>query len=327
MSEEQTAKGSTPCQLVRRPDPLPKLIPQGGIGILAGSPMVGKTALLATMLRGFRDKTPIFGHQPNRIPAIGIICSDRGWDAGAGQWFGRVGFPEIKRYAFSDDAFFDPRRLRKKFDRVSLVFEKVDTLKLPPGSLIAIDTLAVALGGNLLDYDTMMQGLLEIRAMLRPRELTAFCTAHSSKLKADKRARYLRAIDQINGSTALIGFADSVLYLGAPEETGRSTYTLSWASHQAPLLTLALDRDPDTGVFQLAEGNDRTTTRRILALFPRDGSSITKGRLLEIAGRIPVSERTVTRALEALVSEELVKKLRLGQYTLAPVLPDDAYDA
>lgn len=325
MSDQEPAKGSVPCQLVRRPDPLPHLIPQGGICILAGSPLVGKTALVATMLRAFRDNTPVFGQQPNRVPDVGIVCTDRGWEGGAGQWFERAGFPDIKRYVMADDTFFDPRRLRKKFDRVPWLMEILDRLKLPAGALVVVDTIAAFLGGNLLDYDGVMQGLLEIRAGLRPRGLTAFCTAHSSKLKANKNDRYLRPIDQIAGSTAITGFSDAALYLASPAETHRSTYTLSWCSHSARDLTLALDRDAETGMFSLADGGDKTTTRKVLRLFPREGS-VTTGALVLQAQQYPLSDRTVRRALDVLMADGLVKKLRKGLYELAAMLPDDALD-
>jgi hypothetical protein len=321
---QEDARPSKICQLVPRPDPLPHLVPQSGICILAGSPLVGKTALLATILRSFRDNTPVLGHQPNRLPAIGIICTDRGWDQGAGHWFNCAGYPEITRYVMADDPFFQPRELKKKHARVDWFFDRVDRLKLPPGSLLVADTIGPLLS-NFLDYDASMVTLLETRAGLRPRELTLFSTAHSSKLRADKHDRYLRPIDQIAGSTALTGFSDSALYLASPEETGRSTYTLSWNSHTAPQLTIALDRDPKTGLFQLAEGGDKRTMRRVLQLFPDEGSTTT-GMLVQQAQRLPLSERTVRRALDALLQAGWIRKLRLGQYTLASVLPDDYAD-
>ena len=54
-------------------DPIPRIIPAYGISLLAGAPNVGKTALLASMARSFRDNRLIFGHQPSVVPAIGVI--------------------------------------------------------------------------------------------------------------------------------------------------------------------------------------------------------------------------------------------------------------
>src|SRR5215831_4712701 len=99
-----------PCQQ----DPLHGIIPANGITLFAGAPNVGKTALLTWMARCFRDGTPIFGHTPTRIPAIGFINADRGWTRGAGEWFKRVGFEDVRYYSMADDRTFNPRSLRKK---------------------------------------------------------------------------------------------------------------------------------------------------------------------------------------------------------------------
>src|SRR6188508_3150130 len=96
------------CQ-VPYTDPLPGILPQGGISLLAGAPNVGKTALIAGILRNFRDQRPIYGKQPAPVAAIGYVNADRSWARGSGVWFERVGYPEIPQYTMSDDATFNPK--------------------------------------------------------------------------------------------------------------------------------------------------------------------------------------------------------------------------
>ena len=80
---------------------------------------MGKTALLASLARAFRDNRPIFGHQPAPLPAVGVINADRGWARGAGVWFTRAGFADVRYYSMADDPTFDARTLRRRFERTA----------------------------------------------------------------------------------------------------------------------------------------------------------------------------------------------------------------
>src|SRR5262245_46438530 len=232
------------CQL----DPLPNIIPAHGISLLAGAPNVGKTALLASLALAFRDGRPIFGHQPSHIPAIGVINADRSWARGAGVWFRRAGFPDVRYYSMADDPHFDPRTLRRRFERSQRLIDFTDKLQLPAGSLLIADPVSLFLGGNLLDYDACAVACHEIRHALTLRQLTLIAAAHAAKLKADRRERYLRLQDQILGSTALFGFTDTQMYLASPEETGKPYFTFVWHSHLAPPEFFSLERD-EQGLF------------------------------------------------------------------------------
>lgn len=309
-----------PLQPLQRIDLLPGIIPYGSISLLSGAAGLGKTALLAGMLKAFRDGTPIFGHQPNKVTDIGFINADRGWERGAKVWFDRVGFPEVKYYSMPDDPSFDPRCLRKKYERTMRLGEFIDRLTMPPGGLLACDPMGLFLGGNLLNYDDCAVACHEIRALLTKRGLTLLATAHSSKLKMDKKDRYARLQDQILGSSALLGFTDTQMVLASPEETGLSVYTFLWQSHLAPAETFLMERNAE-GVFVMvppaAEGPKAHT--RILTLFPEDGAEITLGTLAELAEEIPYTLKTVQRAVLQLIAEGQVIKVRRGYYQRAPL--------
>jgi hypothetical protein len=304
---------STTPPAAEHDDLLPNIIPYGSVSLLSGAAGLGKTALLATIAKAFRDGTPIFGHPPNRVADIAIINADRGWDRGGRVWFERAGFPEIKCYSMPDDPTFDPRCLRKKFERTARFAEFIDRLKMPGRGLLFGDPMSLFLGGNLLDYDTCAVACHEIRAILRTRGLTLVGTAHSSKLKADPKDRYHRLQDQILGSTALLGFSDTQMVLASPEETGQRFYTFMWASHLAPPETFLLERNPQ-GIFTLADGTDQGSAGHILAYFPADGGEITAGELGTLAEAIPLTLKTVHRALSQLVADGKVEKVRRGTY-------------
>lgn len=300
-------------------DPIPNILPFCGISLLAGAPNVGKTALLAGILKAFRDGTPIFGHQPNPVADIGFINADRGWERGAGFWLGRVGFPEIKQYTMADDPNFNPKRLRKRHERVDILCSFIDSLKLPAYSLINTDPIALFMGGNLLNYDDCAVACHEIRKYLLERKYTMIATAHSSKIKADKRERYMRLQDQILGSTAIFGFTDTQMYLASPQETGKPYFTFLWHPHAAPVEVFYLQQTA-IGLF---ENYDPTTDKgnqaRVLSLFPEDGSVLALSDIVDLAQRFPLSKATVKRMLEGLLEDEKIIRVLHGQYCRAMV--------
>jgi hypothetical protein len=295
------------------PDPIPRIIPFGGVSLLAGAAGTGKTALLASVLRDLRDGRLVFGHQPSPITAVGIIASDRGWLRGAGFWFDRVGFTDIPHYSLVDDPKFDPRSLRRKFERTKLLLDFIDKLQLPGGGVVAVDPIGLFLGGQLIDYDTCAVACLELRAGLRDRGLTIIGTAHSGKMKSDKNARYLRPQDAILGSAALFGFGDTQMYLAAPDELGKPYYAFLWHPHEAPPEMFPLERD-ESGLFLPYTGVDRGSCVRILNLMPSNGDPITLGALVELAEAIPLTRKTVQRTLTQLIDDGLVAKVRHGTY-------------
>lgn len=299
-------------------DPLPGILPVGGISLIAGAPNVGKSALLCGILKCLRDNTPIFGRQPNPVAGIGYINADRGWEKGSGVWFNRVGFPEIQQYSMADDEGFSPKLLRKKHERTDILARFIDQLKLPPFSLISVDPIALFLGGNLINYDDCAVACHEIRAYLKRKQYTMLATAHSGKIKADKKERYMRLQDQILGSTAIFGFTDTQMYLASPQETGKPYFSFLWHPHSAPAEVFQLEQD-DQGLFRLYQGKSDGSDLRVLALFPADGSVLALQQVIDAAEIIPLSKATVKRALDQLVEAGSILKPFHGHYSRAPV--------
>jgi hypothetical protein len=317
MDEPSVTTQPSPCQ-----DPLPDILLCGGIAILAGAPNIGKTALLAGMLRDLSRGLPIFGIQPAKIPAIGFIAADRGWMRGAGVWFERAGYPEIHHYSLLDDPSFNSMRLNKHHERVQLLAEFVDKLSLPRGSLVAVDPMSLFLGGNMLDYDVSAKALIQIqKIILMPTSLAMICTAHTAKLKADKRERYARVVDQTYGSTGIGGHSDTMMYLAGPHETGKAYHEFTWHPHKRLPATFKLEQD-EQGLFRPYQGLIALDTSKhgsVLALFPPDGATMEFGALVVAAQQIPVSRRTVKRVLEELMAAGAVEHVGHGLYRRATV--------
>lgn len=303
------------------PDPIPLVIPAGGISLLAGAPGVGKTAFLATLLKAFRDHQPIFGHLPAPMPpsGIAIISADRSWDS-TKIWYERAGWPDIPVYSIIDDPAFDKTKLRRRHDRVNLLSEFIDKLTLPRGGLIIVDPISLFLGGNLLDYDTCMVSCMEIRDRLRARSLTCIATAHSSKQKSEKKDRYLRLQDRILGSTALFGFTDTQMYLASPEEIDEKYYAFLWQPHMLPAETFKLTRDAQ-GLFTAYLEDPQSGVRfRLLACLPEDGSPIERSDLRAKANQIPLTNTTFNTLLHQLLKQDAIVKISHGVYARKVVI-------
>jgi len=227
-----------------------------------------------------------------------------------------VGFSEIPVYSMIEDPTFNPRMLRRKFERTQRLAEFIDKLRLPRGSLVYVDPLGLFLGGNLVDYDACAVACHEIRAVLRERGLLMLATTHTSKIKADQAARYLRMEDQILGSTALAGFSDTLMYLAAPEEVDRECYVLLIHPHMLKAQTFELQRD-DNGLFVPYHGDAMTSAAsRVLAVLPTDGALVPVEQVCELA--TPMTVRTARRALQALVQAQLAERPVRGLYRRKP---------
>jgi hypothetical protein len=295
-------------------DPIPNYIPAYTINLLAGASGVGKTAFCASTLAvNFRDNRPVFGHATSPLPAIGVINADRGWTTGAGEWFRRAGYSDVRYYSMADDPSFDPRRLRRKWDRPQLLIEFISRLQLPPESLVFVDPISLFLGGNLLDYDACACACHEIRKFQREAKLTSIATAHSSKLKTDQKERYARLQDRILGSTALLGYSDTQMYLASPEETDQPYYTFLLHSHLAPAEFYQLSRD-EQGLFVNYAPADEGNCTRLLLLFPLDETPVEFKDLVQVAAGIPLSRATVARVLELLLARGRITRVKHGVY-------------
>lgn len=313
MSDKTVPTILVPCQV---PDDLiPHFLPGGGISILAGAPNVGKTALLASLLKAFQTGAPIFGRTP-RVVQWGYINSDRGWDKGAGLWLRRAGV-ELAHYSLADDPSFSPKRLRRKWERVDVLASLIDKLSLPRDSGVIVDPMSLFLGGNLLDYDACMCACMEIRAYIRDRGYTILGLAHSGKMKADKSERYVRTSDQILGSTAISGFSDAILHLASPEELDEPYYQLSWHPHGAQAERYLLERD-DQGLFvPYVQVTEKTRRQAVLQAIPTTGEAVPLPTIIAAAAGLPCSTKTVKRILVELIEEGIIVKVQRGWYRRA----------
>jgi hypothetical protein len=302
------------------PDPLPGIIPGGGISIIAGASGLGKTAFLAWWTTRFRDNLPIFGHPVGPFSEQVILAIDRSWVQSTSKWFEVAEYANIRAYSPLDDPSFRPARARSKQHRLSLLIEFLDkfTPAIPPHALVYVDPLSPFLGGNLNDYDSCMVACMEIRELCRQRQITIIGTAHTAKLKGDPADRYTRVVDRILGSAALLGYTDTQMYLAGPDETEGRYYEFTWNPHHAPQATFPLDRDKKSGLFIPPGTQPRDEEELAIVKYLKDQPEQV-ARFADIVAAIALPKATIHRHLQALVKDGLVHCPAKGFYKLRTI--------
>lgn len=232
----------------------PRLLPAGGIHLLGGAPMAGKSTFLAQFLRQFVDPDPLFlpGMSFSKLAPeeIGVILSDRPWDRNCA-WYEKVGLGEIPHYALAGDPEAAAFLAKPRPAPTGIALLKFCLERLPKTvKLVAVDVLTNGFcGGNIFHGASLFQHMNALHGLVKERGLTVLGTCYGIKLKQGKNERYQRAIDRIIGASQLRGSADSILYLEAGEETTADYQRLSWYSRHGQDQTVGLSRSPETGLF------------------------------------------------------------------------------
>lgn len=304
--------------------PLEPLFLARSINLLAGSSGAGKTALMAMLARQFLRRQPVLGYAPTTEapPYLAYIGTDKSWVESSSRWFELEGV-RLKHYCLIDDRTFQKRRLRTKNDRTAIFHEflnKVtpDGRTFPPGALVFVESIAIFLGGNLLDYDSTAVACMEIRQLLQEMGNAAVIgSVHGGKIKADKKQGYARLQDHILGSAALYGYSDTQMYLASPEELRSRHHVLQVTPHHAPPFRLDLSRDKQ-GRF-LSEGQPGTPEHHgwVLECFTGAAdATLDLATLVKEAVTRECSRSTLKRILESHIEAGRLVKVRHGVYKL-----------
>jgi len=290
-------------------DPLPGIFNAGFLSLLSGASGIGKTALIADLARRFRDGDTIAGHQSHAVP-VGYITADRPWDDSR-LWFNAVGFPEIRQYSILDDHGFNLDLLGKRGDGPKALASCLDQLQMPGPGIIFVDPIALFLGGNLLDYNTVALGCIKLHRQISRRVHIPHClvgVCHTAKQKADAKDRYMRPQDRINGSGALLGFTATQITLMSPEEYGKgSIYHLFLNPHHRRPETWYLEKSNETGLFRYVGApvtspteqlNDKLLSLHAILADPPIPNSVPS--IMRQLSDVGVTPKTVTRWLHSL---------------------------
>lgn len=222
------------------------IIPANEVSILAGASGVGKTTLIQQVLANAQKNQPAFGARVAPNLRLGYIAADRSWDS-------------YIKTAKSTGLDLSTIGVRTLIDDESIELEgfkrnPIRTLKelvvsLQPVDLVVVDPLVVFLGVDTNKYHLNAAALIELNRFCKSENVTLLGTHHATKARSDYS--FKRAQDRISGSSALLGFTSTQLFIASPDEIGRDDGVYEWyvISHHAPGRVIEMIRG-DGGTFQ-----------------------------------------------------------------------------
>lgn len=304
--------------------PLEPIFLARSVNLLAGTSGAGKTALLALLSRLFHARADVFtAGAPPRPVYQAYVGVDKSWEQSSRRWFALEGMHELPHYSLADDKKFQKRRLRTKTDRIAILEECLAKVSpnastFPPGSVVYLDSGALFLGGNLLDYDACAVACMEVRELCQKvGDIALIATVHGSKIKADKKQGYARLQDHILGSAALYGYTDTQLYIASAEELRAKSATFLWAPHHGQQETFSLLRDPQGRYLSHEVSADVEASWIVSELAKAPGAELQFAALIRSAIDRGLSRATLARQLAREIGAGRVRKDRHGTYRLA----------
>lgn len=298
-------------------DPIPGIVPFGTITIFAGAPGVGKTAMIAEWYARLRDGRPIWGRETNCPTGFAYIASDRQW-ASHQQWFDAVGMSDIPHYSLADDPHLDLKDVTE--DKALALFhdalQSCNNGEPPiPGSLVTVDPVSpLFIAGSPNNSRHVAKTLIAMSREARSFQVTLIAVGHFGKQSADRNARYQRPQDRIAGSGAFSGFSDTQMYLCDPEPPDHPYHMFGWNPRHQPPQDFPCVRH-DNGLFVPYDVmQEDATAAQVYDCLGETGE--TKVALIRDRAftRHSLSPRTVTRALERLLQDRRIARVRRGVY-------------
>jgi archaellum biogenesis ATPase FlaH len=287
------------------------ILPAEEVSILAGASGAGKTTLLMQVIRQLQRNQDIFGHPAKHDLSIGYIAADRTWRsyerlAESAQ----VDLERLKIRALIDDEAISLDKFES--DPLQLLHDLIGQMNPRELDLVVVDPLVVFMGCDTNKYHLNASRLIRLNKWCKANKLTILGTHHATKARSDYS--FKRPQDRISGTSALLGFTSSQLFLADPTETGEPFHQWHIVSHHAPQTTIYLSRG-EGGMFTQVENyvdDLQNVEAQLLALFDLSGTPIGRAEIIEQLQNVP--ERTVERYLQQFVSQGVLQRPGRGQY-------------
>lgn len=293
-------------------DLISDIIPQGEVSILAGASGAGKTTLIQQILARMQLNKDVFGSPVSPNLRLGYIAADRSWESyKRTAALTKVNLSRLGVRTLVDDDSIDLRVFKK--NPIQVLEELIQSLL--PLDLVVVDPLVVFLGVDTNKYHLNAAALIRLNRFCRKHNITILGTHHATKARSDYT--FKRAQDRISGTSALLGFTSTQLFLATPEELGREDGVYEWhiISHHAPAKVIELSRE--NGAFTLV--GERLTVNtpledRVVSFLASSEAPVSRRELIERFAT-EVSVPTVDRLLSRLVKDGSVNRVS-GEYTV-----------
>lgn len=220
------------------------LLPRGEVSFLSGASGAGKSTLIAQLLATIVNGEDTFmGHQINHPIRIAYIAADRTWDSYAElAERAQLDTSRLQIRSLVDDTSIDITML--EWQSMRLLKSLIDSFDHP--DLIVVDPMVVFLGVDPNKYNAVAPRLIQMGRWCKEGGFTILATHHATKARSDYS--FKRPQDRISGSSALLGFTSSQLFLSAADEIGKPYSEFTAVNHNDPPESIKLGRN-DVGLF------------------------------------------------------------------------------
>lgn len=300
------------------------VLPTNQVSILAGASGSGKTTLTMQIIKDLQDGQSVFGFPAQPNLKIAYLASDRNWDAYQ-TLAERVGVDLDKMQVITvvDDPTIDLELFER--DSRKLLFQLLNRFVQKGADLIVVDPLMALLGGDPNRYNSVAPRLTMLNRFCSVNKVTILGIHHAGKARTD--FGFKRAQDRISGSSALLGFTSTQLFLAAAEEIQQEYCEWHIIPHTEKPSVLKLKRTDPYGLFTrytmddevLSAAKGKDTAEVLFMYLPADGTPIQRKELVKIMQAV-CSSATVDRLLKQAVQAGLVEQMTMGYYKLKVTL-------
>lgn len=220
------------------------ILPRDEVSILSGASGAGKSTLIAQLLAAIVNGEDTFmGHQIKHPVRIGYIAADRTWDSYAElAERAMLDTKQLQIRSLVDDEGIDVTML--EWQSMKLLKSLIDSFDSP--DLIIVDPMVVFLGVDPNKYNAVAPRLIQMGRWCKQGGFTILATHHATKARSDYS--FKRPQDRISGSSALLGFTSSQLFLSAADEIGKPYSEFTAVNHNDPPESIRLGRN-ESGLF------------------------------------------------------------------------------
>lgn len=291
------------------PDLIRGILPAHEVSILSGASGAGKTTLIMQLVAAIvRGETTFFGHEIRQPIRVAYIAADRTWDSYR-ELANRIGLDLTRLQARSivDDTTIDVVRLER--DPMDLLHMMISSFDSP--TLVVVDPMVLFLGVDPNRYHQVAPRLIRMGRWCRQNRFTMLATHHATKARTDYS--FKRPQDRISGSSALLGFTSSQLFLSSPEEIGKPYSEFTAVNHNAPPEAIRLERD-ERGLFvpHTDDGINQHLASSVLGAL----SKAPLAKKAQLMSMTRIDRSTLDAILDHFVGEGTLSVSSRGEYRL-----------
>lgn len=288
------------------------ILPVGEVSILAGASGVGKSTLAMQMLAAIvNGETSFLGHEITYPQRIAYIAADRSWVSYT-ELAARVGLDISKMQTRSivDDERIDVMQL--EHNPMDLLHGLIDAFDSP--TLVVVDPAVIFLGVDPNRYQQVAPRLIRWGRWCRHGRYTMLAMHHATKARSDYS--FMRPQDRISGSSALLGFTSSQLFLSGADELNKPYAEFIAVNHNAPPEAIKLART-ESGLFAPWQPEDTkgTLATLVMSTLSKNDKPLTKDAL---SAATKIDPKTLDDVLDSLVGGELIIPKPKGSFQLWP---------